>query len=186
MIQRFNDTELAILTRIYSRPDERIYLRHLIRTLDKGFGGVQRGVQHLHKLGALTFFKSGKRHFYQANTKYCNFDELLKFASARTIESAPRVLKNALRPLKHQIRQAFIFGSVARGDARPDSDVDLLVVGNVDDIALTKALTKAEEKLHREVNPMIYTPARYQELLNDGAHFLTSLGRERKIQLVAQ
>lgn len=186
MISNFNDTELAILARIYSSPGERIYLRHLIRTLDRGFGSVQRGVEHLHKLGALTLLRSGKRHFYQANTKYSNFNDLVNFASARTIERAPRVLKHALRPLKHQIREAFIFGSVARGDARPDSDVDLLVVGNVDDIVLTRVLTKAEDKLRREVNPMVYTPARYQELVDAGAHFVTSLAKEKKIQLVAQ
>jgi uncharacterized protein len=180
----FNDTELGIIARIYSHPGERIYLRDLIRELDRGSGSVQRGVAHLHKLGALTLLRSGKRLFYQANSKYCNFSDLVNFASARTVETASSVLKRALRPLKHQIREAFIFGSVARGDARPDSDVDLLVVGTVDDVVLSRVLTRAEKKLHREINPMVYTPARYQELVNTGAHFVTSLANEKKIQLI--
>jgi predicted nucleotidyltransferase len=34
----------------------------------------------------------------------------------------------ALLPLRRRIRVAFVFGSAARGDMRPDSDLDVLVV----------------------------------------------------------
>jgi predicted nucleotidyltransferase len=41
------------------------------------------------------------------------------------------------------IEVAILFGSRARGDARPDSDVDLAVAGVVDRLALTAELSRA-------------------------------------------
>lgn len=43
-----------------------------------------------------------------------------------------------------RVRAAFVFGSVARGKARPDSDVDIAVVGHgIDTLALGAALSTA-------------------------------------------
>lgn len=48
------------------------------------------------------------------------------------------------------VRAAFVFGSVARGKARPDSDVDIAVVGQgIDTLSLSAALSMA---LGREVD----------------------------------
>jgi predicted nucleotidyltransferase len=46
-----------------------------------------------------------------------------------TREGAVRILRNALPGMKerHGIKERGIFGSVARNEARPDSDVDVLV-----------------------------------------------------------
>lgn len=49
------------------------------------------------------------------------------------IHSTPATLETRLRQRligalrQHHVRRAGIFGSVARGDARPDSDLDLLI-----------------------------------------------------------
>ena len=52
---------------------------------------------------------------------------------------------------------ALLYGSVARGDERADSDVDLLIVS--DDLTLEEVyrrLGPLEKKLHRKVNPTLY------------------------------
>ena len=45
-----------------------------------------------------------------------------------------------------------VYGSQAAGTATAASDVDVLVVGTVEDIALHKAITQAEARLSRTVN----------------------------------
>ena len=41
------------------------------------------------------------------------------------------VLRRALAPLAPRVRAAFIYGSIASGEARPESDVDVMVIGEV-------------------------------------------------------
>ncbi|PYR40783.1 MAG: DNA polymerase subunit beta, partial [Acidobacteria bacterium] len=41
------------------------------------------------------------------------------------------MLRDALRPLARRILAAFVFGSAARNELRNDSDIDLLLVGDV-------------------------------------------------------
>ncbi|WP_261336587.1 nucleotidyltransferase domain-containing protein [Rhizobium leguminosarum] len=48
------------------------------------------------------------------------------------------VVTQALLPFRERIVLAFIFGSVARGSDRPDSDVDLMVVGDLQVLSLAR------------------------------------------------
>ena len=78
------------------------------------------------------------------------------------------VLREALGGLDG-IRAAFVFGSMVRGDTRPDSDVDVLVVDEeVSREVMGGALLEAESLLGREVGVKRYTPdalARKADLL---------------------
>ena len=73
---------------------------------------------------------------------------------------------------KYGVRSLSLFGSVARDEDGPASDVDLLVVGNVGlrDVALP--LRKAAEKLGREVNPTVYSEREFKSKLQAGNRFL--------------
>ncbi|MFO0838147.1 MAG: nucleotidyltransferase family protein [Phycisphaerae bacterium] len=57
---------------------------------------------------------------------------------------------------RHHVRELCVFGSVARGDARPDSDVDLLVEfersARVGFIALARLTRELEELFQRRVD----------------------------------
>ena len=71
------------------------------------------------------------------------------------------MLREALSPLSEGIQFAFVYGSQASGEATAESDVDLLVVGDVDEIALHRAITQAEEQLGRAVNYTLLNPAEF-------------------------
>ena len=61
-----------------------------------------------------------------------------------------RVLCQTTLASRPSVRAAFVFGSVARGTARPDSDVDIAVVGHeIDVLALAAELSP---RLHAEVD----------------------------------
>lgn len=73
----------------------------------------------------------------------------------RTI-GAPAVLRRHLEQV-HGVESAVIFGSYADGRLKSDSDVDVLVVGEVDRDQLTEALEAAATELGREVNEVVLT-----------------------------
>jgi predicted nucleotidyltransferase len=58
---------------------------------------------------------------------------------------------------------AFVYGSIAAGTEQSDSDIDLMVVGQVAPAELALALRRARELLGREINPTVYTPAEFEK-----------------------
>jgi len=81
------------------------------------------------------------------------------------------------------IEAAFIFGSVARGDDRPDSDVDVIVVGDIDGMRLSELLLDVERETGREVNSMHYSCREFTAKAADTSSFLTSVLRDQRIML---
>jgi predicted nucleotidyltransferase len=85
------------------------------------------------------------------------------------------VLGEELRDLKG-VKAAAIFGSWAAratGEAGPSPvDIDLLVIGNPDRDDLHDAVTRARDRLGREVNPVVVTPHRW---VAQGDAFLSEL-----------
>src|SRR5262249_8874431 len=85
-----------------------------------------------------------------------------------------------------QIECAFIFGSVAKGNEKSTSDIDLMIVGSVTMAELLPALTRAERQTGRAVNPTIYPPEELAEKYRLGNHFVrTVLAESEKPYLIS-
>jgi predicted nucleotidyltransferase len=81
-----------------------------------------------------------------------------------------------------QITGVCLFGSVARGDAGPDSDLDLLVVG--DDPKLTPSSIRRRLRLQDadpKVSIVYHTPATLDRYLATGSRFLLHVQLEGKV-----
>lgn len=178
----FGKTRRAVLALLYSHPDEAFYLRQLIRAAGVGQGAVQREVKRLSDAGIVRRTVRGHQVYYQADPRCPVFREL-KSLVVKTA-GVGDVLRAALAPLAERIRVAFIYGSLARGEARRASDVDLLVVGNVSFGNVVAALHVGQVALRREVNPTVYSPAEFQAKCAAHHHFLTTVLRNEKIFLI--
>lgn len=92
----------------------------------------------------------------------------LSFAERRYVEAHWPLLRELLARLRtrHNVRLAVLFGSVARGDDRPASDVDLLVSFASEQFhsATTLAATLGDE-IGREVQVISLEAARHSPLL---------------------
>jgi uncharacterized protein len=58
-----------------------------------------------------------------------------------------KTIWHILQPFTHQITQAGIFGSRAKGTYRADSDLDLVLYGTLDDITVARLITLFQESL---------------------------------------
>lgn len=97
-------------------------------------------------------------------------------------EYAPAlVLRDALADVAG-LKAAFLFGSFARGDARPDSDIDLFIFGDdIPDRALGRAILEASLALDRSIDANRYDPATFARDVQPGASFLPAVLRGPKL-----
>lgn len=171
----FGETKGALLSTFFGKPDEAFYVNELVRALNKGTGAVQREVKNLASRGLVVKTKRGNRCFYRANRDSNLFPEIQAIVSKSSVEKVPTVMRAALRPLKPRIATAFVFGSVAKKTAKPESDIDLLIVGDVTMKDVLARARKAETVLHREINPMLYTRDEFRARMREKNHFLSAV-----------
>jgi predicted nucleotidyltransferase len=155
----FGKTRRAVLGLLYARPDEVFYLRQITREVRAGQGAVQRELQRLVEAGILLRETRGREIHYRANRACPVFGELHGLV-LKTVGLAD-VLRGALTPLHDNIRLAVVYGSQAAGTATSASDVDLLVVGTAEEIALHKAIAQAEIHLARTVSYTLLSPREF-------------------------
>lgn len=171
-----------MLALLYARPDEAFYLRQVAREVQAGQGAVQRELQRLAQVGILSREARGRQIHYQANRECPIFPELHRLV-VKTAGLAD-VLRTALMPLRDKIAVAFTYGSQAAGTATQASDVDLLVVGTVDEMALHKAIARAEGRLGRTVNYTLLSPREFMRRRRERGGFVARVLRGPKIPLV--
>ena len=179
----FGTTRQAVLRALFGHAERRFYQRQLIRMLGAGTGAVQRELATLVEAGIVTRTVEGRQTYFQVNADSPVFAELR--ALIRKTFGVVEVLRNALQPLTSSIRLAFIYGSVAAGNEKAGSDIDLLVVGDqisLDDVV--SALSEAQQLTGREVNPSVYPSAEFRRKLTEGQHFLTRVIRGPKLFLM--
>jgi uncharacterized protein len=178
----FGKTRAAVLTVLYGHPEEEFYLRQLARVAGGALGAVQRELQQLAEVGLLTRRQRGRQVFFQAN-RACPVYPEVKGLLLKTAGVADR-LKRALGPLREAIRVAFIYGSLVNGEPGPESDVDVLIVGEVGFGEVVSALRTAQEQLGRDINPSVYRPGEFQHKLASHHHFVSALLSAPKVFLI--
>ena len=177
----FGRTRRAVLALLYGHADEEFYLREIIRSAGAGQGAMQRELGLLVGAGLVLRRAHGRQVYFRANPENPIYKELrgLLLKTAGVAD----VLREALAPQAASISVAFVYGSVARGEERRASDVDLLVVGDASFAAVAQALAPAQRRLGREVNPTVFTPAEFRQKLTAGHHFLRSVTEREKLFL---
>lgn len=169
----------AILTALLVERDEPWYLSDLAKRIGRTPSTLQRPLESLTAAEILLRRQDGNRVYYERNRTCPILPELqrLLIKSVAVVD----VLEAALAPFASRIDAAFIFGSIARAEERSESDIDLLVVGEISLADLSPILTTVEEQLSRPVNATVFPSEEFRERLARGNHFLQSVLAAEKI-----
>ena len=169
----FGRARRLILGWLLGHPDESFYLRQIARQTGLPLGSVQWELDELLRAGLVTRTVQGRQVYFQADSRSPVFPELQSlFVKTAGIGD---VLRDALRPLRDRIVVALLYGSAARNELRNDSDIDLLVVGDLSFADVVGAVSAAQRVLGREVNPTVYPPEEFAAKLRSGHHFVTAV-----------
>ena|SRR5271165_1785088 len=154
-------TRQGILAATLVQPEKAWYVSELARRMGVPASSLQRELRDLSEVGILKTHKQGRMVYYQANADSPVFQDLrgLLFKTAGLVD----VLAHALKPVAARLRAAFVYGSIAAGNERTESDIDLMVVGQVSPAELALPLRRARELLGREINPTVYTPTEFDK-----------------------
>lgn len=167
----FTKTQQGVLGLLFGNPDQRFHANEIVRQVGMGRGTVRRELERLSAAGLVTRVQDGNQHHYQANAANPIYAELVSIT--RKTFGLADVLREGLQSLGSSLKLAFIYGSMAKGGATRDSDVDLMLVG--DDLAygdVIRLLQPLEEVVRRKINPTLYPVDEFNDKLSSRQGFL--------------
>lgn len=175
-------TRSAVLGALLLRPDVSLHVHELARLTGASPGSLHRDLRAMAQLGLLVRQEVGRQVHYRANVDSPIFTELA--ALLRKTAGLADVLREVLAPLAGQIDRAFVYGSMARGTEHAHSDVDVMIVGDVDFGDAVVALAPAQEKLRREINPTVLTISEFDKKLKQRDGFVSQVWKGPKLWLI--
>jgi predicted nucleotidyltransferase len=167
---------------LFTHPDERFYVRQLAALLDQDSTNLSRELARLDSMGILLSERDGRQKYFRANPDSAVFAEL-KGLATKTV-GVVDVLRQALEGLRDEIDAAFVFGSFAKQEETAASDIDLVIIGDVDPVSLHGAMAQAEEVLRRTINYSLVSREEYAKRRKDEAGFLARVLKGPKLMVM--
>jgi len=160
MLDFLKNGQGEILNLMFSNPDKRYYLAEVAKILGKASANYQRYIGKMISDGILCEERVGNMRFFWLNKDYQLYNEIKAMVS-KTIGIEAR-LRKIIEKID-TIETAFIFGSFATDKFNSVSDIDLFIIGEVNEDNFIGEITKLETQISRDINYHIY---KRQELID--------------------
>jgi predicted nucleotidyltransferase len=172
-------TKARILDVLLSHPNESYHLRGLAQAAGTDSGNTSKLLKSLVEGGLVT--AAPDRH----STRYSINPQSPLVPALRQLVACAGALMVDLRAVADRIDAAYIgvYGSVASGTDDADSDIDVLVVGDLSVVAAQTAFKSVGRKHQKTVNVVVVTAAELPRKLRNGGAFWTSIAEGAKIDL---
>jgi len=157
-----------ILFEFFAKPGTSAHVREMARRVKASAPTVGAELAELARLGVLQTQTVGRSLVYSINERSPLLGEIRALVQ-KTI-GIEGLLAKAFEGLAG-VDAAYIFGSYAAGTDRASSDVDLLVIGRPNRVALSEKLAPVERTIGRDVNVVTKTEAQVRERRTGGDPF---------------
>ena len=147
------------------------HLREIERQSGLTIGTVRREAEKLVKLNLIVKRVDGNRTYYQANMAHPIY-KTIKELVLKTL-GIQEIIQKAFKD--QNVDFVFLFGSVVSGNLKPESDIDLFVIGNLGLRKTCQILKKPEEYIGRELNPHVMNLEEFTKRKKEGEHFVTKV-----------
>jgi predicted nucleotidyltransferase len=163
-----SEARARLLAHFVVHPESREHVRSLERHTGLGKRSLQVELARLEAMGLVRREREGRRVLYLRSGYTPQWRAIEALVGEYGI---PLLLRDALAEVPG-IEAAFIFGSLARGDARPDSDIDLLIYGDPEHGRLGRAIGDLAMVLDRRLDVKTFDRVDFIRDNRHGASFL--------------
>ena len=170
-----------VLGAFFLSPGEKHNAWELAHSLGENYSAVWKELVRLEGLGILSSGRRGNSKDYQVN-EACPIAPELRAIVLKT-EGAGMGIRNKLLELG-SIKEAFIYGSFASGEADARSDLDLMIIGEINLNKLAPVISDLEKELNRPINYVIYSEEEWNEKASLKDPFWENVTSAAKIRLI--
>lgn len=176
-----SEVRAKVIAQLCAGVEEPIIGRELARVLGSNQMAVSKELRRLEDLGMLRAGeKMGRVKPYYVNEDFPLLPGLRSMVQYAV--GAVALLREKLGD-REDIDAAFIYGSVAAGDDRPGSDVDVMVIGQVKGRELSSAIREVERRTRRQVNEVHYSRDEFAGRVREGGSFVPTVLEGPKVFL---
>lgn len=161
-----------ILKLFFKDVEKEYYFREISKILNKEPSYYQKYLDRLVEDRILLDNRRGNMRFFRLNKEHPLYEEI------KSIVSKTVGLENELKEMVDKlcgVECAFIFGSIAKGKENSNSDVDLMLIGDVDQNIFTPLLSSVESKISREINYHIYSRKEITKKIKERDGFMSNI-----------
>lgn len=162
-----SEMQVRLLALLLLQPERSWTLKGLADTLAAPQSSVHRELNRAEAAGIIRRDATARPHQFRAAT-----DEPLHEPLATLLRRSVGVEEQLRTALEHaDVMAAVIYGSWAGGTRQPDSDIDVLVVGDADLRELRRRLRPVGKTAGRTVDLTVLAPNEFRHLLADRSSF---------------
>ena len=154
---------------LFAGGETELHIRELARRSGLHEATLRQDLAKLKGLDLVASRRDGNRVYFRANQEHPIYPELRGIVLKTT--GLVDIVRTALEGA--DIAVAFVFGSVAAGTETAQSDIDLMVIGDLGLRALSARLSGISSRVGRELNPHVMTAFEYRKRLKRKDHFVT-------------
>lgn len=159
MIEAMNSKVKAKIIKYFALSKKEASISEIAKNIGVSKSRASEVLKILENKGILTSKKIGRSLIYKINENNKKAIEILKFVKKISLNDIEEIKKSIIPILKkHGVIRASIFGSVARGEAKEGSDIDILVELPKEKslLDLVRLENELKEKLKRDVDVVEY------------------------------
>ncbi len=162
-----------ILARFFADESRKFYINEMARIVNTSQGTCRRELNNLTDAGLLASSRTGNLLYYEIN-KDSPFHDEFRSIIQKTI-GIEAVIKGKLQGLKG-VTYAFLFGSYVKKEFKPESDIDIVIIGTVNEDHLVKIFRDVERSTGREINYHTYSLIEFKNQLKTNS-FIKNITR---------
>jgi predicted nucleotidyltransferase len=174
-----SEVKAKILRTLLLHPQESYHLRGLASVAKVESGNALKALRGLTAVHLVKSVPDSRGVRYQAEARSALFDPLrqLFLMAGELMADLKEVAMNL------PAEQVLVFGSVARGSDTPDSDVDVLVIGDISSIEAQAAFKAVSRKHARQISVMAVEEETLARQVAEGSQFWRDVMENKVIEL---
>ena len=172
-----------VLAVVLDTPDREFTFSELLERSGASRESVHRALLRGVDAGIINRRAVGNQFVYSANSASPIYPELKALVSKT--HGANALITETLKAVgQPAVEVAFVYGSTASGSEHADSDIDVLVIGDITRVQLARKLRAAQESLRRRINAVAYR--REDVMQRFAAHdaFFAEVWAQPKVMLI--